>query len=91
MLTLLCCTMLDRGINSHLHSFFVCSSGDVRLQDGQHHYQGRVEIMIDNEWGTVCDKSFDINDASVVCRQVGYPGAVEVVPKVYTSFKLLSK
>ncbi|NP_999762.1 scavenger receptor cysteine-rich protein type 12 precursor [Strongylocentrotus purpuratus] len=60
----------------------VCFAGsDVRLQDGQHHYQGRVEIMIDNEWGTVCDKSFDINDASVVCRQVGYPGAVEVVPK----------
>ncbi|XP_063962816.1 deleted in malignant brain tumors 1 protein-like isoform X2 [Lytechinus pictus] len=60
----------------------VCYAGSaVRLEDGQHHYQGRVEIMIDNEWGTICDKSFDIDDASVVCRQVGYPGAVEVVPK----------
>ena len=47
--------------------------------DGDAHYEGRVEVRIDGEWGTICDESFDIRDAAVVCRQVGYPGAVEVV------------
>ena len=49
-----------------------CQRGDIKLVDGSSQNEGRVEICIDNQWGTVTDDGWSSNDAKVVCRQLGY-------------------
>ena len=41
------------------------------LVDGADSSEGRVEICINNAWGTVCDNQFGTTDAKVICAQLG--------------------
>ena len=33
---------------------------------------GRVELCLNNAWGTICDQGFDTADATVICQQLGF-------------------
>ena len=58
------------------NSLSAVRSGTIRLS-GSMPTTGRVEIFHVGQWGTVCDDAWDINDANVVCRQLGFQEATQ--------------
>ncbi|XP_051792605.1 scavenger receptor class A member 5 [Acanthochromis polyacanthus] len=50
----------------------------VRLVNGSGPHEGRVEVFHERRWGTVCDDVWDKTDGDVVCRMLGYQGAIEI-------------
>ena len=53
-------------------SLVICQDGEIRLAGGSTPYEGRVEICLNETWGTVCDNSWDADDANVACGQLGF-------------------
>ena len=67
----------------------VCENGHVRLVGGSTGFEGRVEVCLNNAWGTVCDDGFHSrqslsyleamtnaqNFITVICRQLGLSAA----------------
>lgn len=57
-----------------MHIFLIapCTNGDIRLAGSTNPLIGRVEVCVNQTWGTVCDELWDNNDATVVCRHLGF-------------------
>ena len=49
-----------------------CTDWAVRLVNGSSVREGRLEVCLNNAWGTVCEDGFSDTDASVVCGQLGF-------------------
>lgn len=43
----------------------------IRILGGKTEFEGKLQVKIDNQWGTVCNYGWDIKDAALACQQLG--------------------
>nr|XP_021327210.1 deleted in malignant brain tumors 1 protein-like [Danio rerio] len=81
--TLKNCGSIGWGLHSCTHSFdagVICSGHKPsRLVNGFNLCSGRLEILHDQTWMSVCDAAFDQQDAEVVCRELDCGAPVQVL------------
>lgn len=58
--------------NSEIEIVEVESKIPIRLLGGNMETEGRLQVKINNEWGTVCNYGWTIKNAALVCQQLGY-------------------
>ena len=69
-------TYLHKCVHVHTLVHNTVSHPLVRLVGGNTASEGRVEVYYNSTWGTVCQTHWGIQDATVVCRELGYPRAL---------------
>ncbi|KAK5853477.1 hypothetical protein PBY51_014624 [Eleginops maclovinus] len=55
----------------------------LRLVAGESRKEGRVEIFVSGQWGSVCDDGWNDVHAAVVCRQLGFTGVAKARSMAY--------
>ena len=49
-----------------------CGTGDIRLVGGSLESEGRLEVCVNQLWGTVCSRYWDYEETRIACRQLGH-------------------
>lgn len=69
-----CEGMYEKHLYTHAVFYTeLCTNGDIRIVGGSSPSFGRIDMCVDQTWGTICDSSWtDEAAASVICRQQGF-------------------
>ena len=46
-------------------------------------WKGRLEVKVNGEWGTVCDYDFDMREATIACRAMGFGSAKRIQTRAF--------
>ena len=56
-------------------SLFTVTVRLAGINDSNVNYTGRVEVLYKGKWGKICRDNWDINDAKILCKQLGFESA----------------
>ncbi|XP_076082552.1 scavenger receptor cysteine-rich domain superfamily protein-like [Mytilus galloprovincialis] len=62
----------DNSQCTHNNDMSIDCATPVRLLGGRGPFEGTVELYHSGKWGEVCDNNFDVRDAEVICKMLGY-------------------
>ena len=70
-----------------------CEHGSVRLMGGSTSLDGRVEVCLGGQWGSVCADTWSVEAANVACGQLGYQSTgkwrIHILSKTVAAYFLL--